>query len=190
VPAGYIERVLPDRVLLGHIGRAQGLKGEVRLTSFTQDPLAIASYGPLESADGKRRFVITQASLRKDIIVARIQGVADRTGAEALVHQELWLPRDRLALAVEEDEFLLSDLIGCSVVTAEGTLIGEVADVPNYGAGDLIEIMPVGGSITVLLPFTKVFAPVVEIAARRIVIDPPDGFLDPPEAAPPDEPVE
>lgn len=165
-------------VLLGRIGRAQGLRGEVRLTSFTQDPLAIAGYGPLDSADGRRQFVITQISQRKDVVVVRFQGVEDRTAAEALVHQELWIARDRITAATGEDEFLHADLIGCTLVSVEGSVLGTVADMPNYGAGDLVEMALAGRARTVLIPFTKAFVPEIDIKARRVTVVLPAGFLD------------
>jgi 16S rRNA processing protein RimM len=170
--------VSQTRILLGRIGRAQGLKGEVRLTSFTQDPVAIAGYGPLENADGTRRFVITEIALRKDVLVARLEGVTDRTGAEALVHQELWVARERIDAATDEDEFLHADLIGCMAVSDTGAALGTVVDLPNYGAGDLIELALEGRAKTVLLPFTKAFVPVVDVPARRVSVVLPEGFLD------------
>ena len=167
-----------NRILLGRIGRAQGLRGEVRLTSFTQNPLAVASYGPLESADGKRQFVLEHVSLRKDVIVARIAGVSDRTAAEALVHQELWIERDKLNIAADEDEFLHADLIGCDVVTMDGDVLGKVFDLPNYGAGDLVEITLEGSAKTALLPFTKACVPHIDIAARHVTVVLPQDWLD------------
>ncbi len=119
------------RILLGRIGRAQGLKGEVRLTSFTGDPLAIADYGPLESEDGTRRFEIERISQRNDVVVAKLKGVDDRSAAEALTNEGLWIAREKLPAAEEEDEFLLADLIGCVAHAPDGRHIGEVVDVPN-----------------------------------------------------------
>jgi 16S rRNA processing protein RimM len=171
-----------SRILLGRIGRAQGLKGEVRLTSFTGDPLAIASYGALESADGARRFEIEQISQRNDVVVARIKGVNDRSSAEALTNQELWIAREKLAVEVEEDEFLLADLIGCVAHAADGRHVGTVVDVPNYGAGDLVEIALFGAenakNSTALLPFTRAFVPEVDVKARRITVDMPPDLLE------------
>jgi 16S rRNA processing protein RimM len=171
-----------DRILLGRIGRAQGLKGEVRLTSFTGDPLAIASYGPLESEDGARRFEIERISHRNGVIVARLKGVTDRAAAEALTNEELWIARDRLPAADGEDEYLLADLIGCTVHGPDGRHVGTVADVPNYGAGDLIEIALFGAEAskhkTVLVPFTRAFVPEVDVKARRITADIPPALME------------
>jgi 16S rRNA processing protein RimM len=184
-------RILP-RVLLGRIGRPQGLKGEVRLTSFTADPLGIAAYGPLESEDGTRRFAIERISQRGDVVVARLTGVNDRSAAEALTNQELWIARDKIVTASEEDEYLLADLIGCAVHAPDGQPVGEVVDMPNYGAGDLVEIALSGvenarnrqdmRNKTVLIPFTRIFVPEVDIRARRIIADIPPELM--PDAAP------
>ena len=167
-----------DRILLGRIGRAQGLKGEVRLTSFTQNPVALGGYGTLESADGKVSFVIESISARNDVVVAKFAGVNDRTAAEALVHQELWVSREKIGVITDEDEFLHADLIGCEIIAADGAVLGKVADLPNYGAGDLLEMALTGRAKTVLLPFTKAFVPEVDIKARRVTVVLPEGFLD------------
>lgn len=168
----------PTLILLGRFGRAHGVKGEVRLQSFTADPLAIAHYGPLTTADGARRFKLTSVKPAKDMLIARIAGVDGREAAEALSGTELFAPRDRLPATTDDDEFLMADLVGCDAVLTDGTLFGSIIDVPNYGAGDLLDIRPAKGCTSVLLPFNKACAPVVDIAARRVVIDPPAGLFD------------
>lgn len=165
-------------VLLGRFGRAHGVKGEVRLQSFTADPLAIARYSPLSTADGARVFKLTAVKPAKDMLIARVAGVDGREAAEALNGTELFAPRERLPAPTEDDEFLMADLIGCTVVLADGSAFGSIVDVPNYGAGDLIDIKPASGGASVLLPFTKAFVPVVDVAARHVVIDPPAGLFD------------
>jgi 16S rRNA processing protein RimM len=171
-----------QRILLGRIGRAQGLKGEVRLVSFTGDPLAIASYGPLESADGARRFEIERISQRNEAIVAKLKGVNDRSAAEALTNQELWIAREKLSVETEEDEYLLADLVGCVAHAPDGRHVGTVIDVPNYGAGDLIEIALFGAehakNKTAMLPFTRAFVPEVDVKGRRITVDMPPDLLE------------
>ncbi len=164
-------------VLLGRFGRPHGVKGEVRLQSFTADPLAITGYGPFTSADGARTFRLS-ARPAGDMLIARVDGVATREAAEALNGIELFAPRERLPSPTEEDEFLMADLVGCEAVLADGTVIGAIIDVPNYGAGDLLDIRPARGGPSILMPFTRAFAPTVEIAARRVVIDPPAGLFD------------
>jgi 16S rRNA processing protein RimM len=165
-----------DLVLLGEFGRAHGLKGEVRLKSHTGDPLAIAGYGPL--ADAKGRFYTIKNPRQApgsapEMLVVRVDGVATREAAEALNRIELYLPREKLPQADDEDEFLLADLIGCAVTTAAGETIGTVVDVPNFGGGDLLEIKPAKGGATAFLPFTKAFVPQVRIADRAVVATPP-----------------
>ncbi len=165
-------------VLLGRFGRAHGVKGEVRLQSFTAEPLAIARYSPLRSSDGARIFKLTMVKPAKDMLIAHVAGVDSREAAEALNGLELYAPRDMLPAATEDDEFLMADLVGCEVVLVDGTVFGVIIDVPNYGAGDLLDIKPAKGGPSVLMPFTKACAPVVDIPARRVVIDPPAGLLD------------
>lgn len=170
-----------DLVLLGEFGRAHGLKGEVRLKSFTEDPKAIAQYSPLESEDGRRftlKGVRPAGGGSPDLVIARVDGVATREAAEGLNRIRLYAPRERLPGTEGEDEFLLADLIGLNATDKVGAPLGTVVAVPNYGGGDLLEIAPSDGGPTGLLPFTQTFVPVIDITAKRIVIDPPEGFFD------------
>ncbi|GJD70780.1 ribosome maturation factor RimM [Methylobacterium gnaphalii] len=180
-----------DLVMLGEFGRAQGLRGEIRLKSFTSDPLAIISYGPLRAADG-RTFVLTEAKpapgSSPDLLVVRVQGVSDRTGAETLTRVALYCERDKLGAPEDEDEFFAADLVGLEAVDAEGATIGTVVAVPNYGGGDLLEIRSAKGGATALLPFTKAFVPVLDVPNRRVVVDPPADFFAPAGPKPADEP--
>lgn len=182
----------PSLVRMGEFGRAHGLNGEVRLKSYTGDPQAIGTYGPLIASDGRRiEFTdIRQAGgSSPDLLVVRVKGVADRTGAEALNRVALYLPRERLGATEDEDEFFTADLVGLTVVDTQGVVLGTVADVPNYGGGDLLEIKPALGGATALLPFTKAFVPVLAIAEGRVVVDPPEDLFVPAGPRPPDEPV-
>ena len=182
----------PSLVQMGEFGRAHGLNGEIRLKSYTGIPQAIASYGPLLGADGRRIELtdVRQAGgASPDLLVVRVKGVADRTGAEALNRLALYLPRERLGTTQDEDEFFTADLVGLDVVDTTGTHLGTVADVPNYGGGDLIEIKPALGGATALLPFTKAFVPDLDIAGGRIVIDPPEDLFAPAGPRPPEEPA-
>jgi 16S rRNA processing protein RimM len=180
-----------DLVLLGEFGRAHGLKGELRLKSFTGEPQAIATYGPLIADSGR---AVTLGSVRPtpggapDLLVARVEGVATREAAEALNGVRLFIPRERLP-SPEEDEFLLADLIGLRVEDRAGSLIGTVVGVPNYGSGDLLEIAPPEEGATALLPFTKTFVPAVELASRRVIADPPLDLFAPAKPARPEEPA-
>ena len=176
----------PGFVLLGEFGRAHGLNGEVRLKSYTADPTAIGSYGPLTGADGR---TIEIASLRSaagaaDMLIARVAGVSGRTGAESLNRLALYVARDRLGAPEEEDEFFAADLVGLAVVDRDGAPVGTVRAVPNFGGGDLLEIAPAIGGNPALLPFTKAFVPEIDIAGRRVVVDPPEDLFAP--AAPRD----
>lgn len=165
------------RVCIARIGAPHGVRGEVRLWSFATDPLALARYGPLETAEGDR-FEITSLRAAKDCLVARIAGVTDRNAAERLVNVELFVPRARLPDLADADEYYHTDLIGLTAVDAAGTEFGTVVAIQNFGAGDLIEVQPAAGGETVLLPFTKAVVPAVDILAGRIVVDPPDGLFD------------
>lgn len=167
---------MSDLILLGVVGSAHGIRGEVRIKAFTGDPLAIADYGPL--VDGKgRRYEISDVRAAKEVVVARIKGVTTREGAEALNGVELYVTRDQLPETEDEDEFLQADLVGCSVVGPDGTVLGKVSSVENFGAGDLLDIATPDGR-SVLMPFTKAFAPRIDIAARRIEAEPPEGLFD------------
>jgi len=162
-------------VLVAQIGAAHGIKGEVRLKSFTAEPLSVAGYGPLVAADG-RTFELLSArpaagSSSRDMLVVRFKGVADRTAAEKLNRIELSVPHERLPPA-GEGEYYHADLIGLAVVTKDGAPLGTVVGVPNYGAGDLIEIAPPRGK-TFLIPFTDDAVPEIDLVRGHMVVEPP-----------------
>jgi 16S rRNA processing protein RimM len=159
-----------DRICVAQIGAAHGIRGEVRLRPFTGDPMAITSYGPLESEDGTRRFEIEALRPSKDLFVARLAGVKDRNAAEALTNLKLYVSRDRLPPAAE-GEFYHADLVGLAAVTPDGTSLGTVTAVHNFGAGDVIEIKPENGE-TLLVPFTDAAVPEIDLAAGRMVVVP------------------
>jgi 16S rRNA processing protein RimM len=160
-------------ILLGRIAGAQGLRGEVKINSFTADPEAIAAYGPLTSPDG-RRFVIERVRhLKGGSVVAALEGVRDRGAAEALHGAELYVARDQLPDS-DEDEWYYEDLIGLKAVSPEGDEIGEVVSVQNFGAGDLLEIRPADARQSVFVPFTKAAVPLVDVKQERIVVDLPE----------------
>ena len=162
-----------DLVLVGRFGAAHGVRGEIRLKSFTGDPAAIGDYAPLLSQDGSRLFVLrTLRHVRDDMFVARVEGIADRNAAEALVNIDIYVPRSELP-PPEDDEYYHSDLIGLSALLESGERLGEVVNVLNFGAGDILEIRPIGGE-TMLLPFTKAVVPKVDLAARSLTVVPPD----------------
>ncbi len=163
---------LPDScVQMGIFGAAVGLKGEIRLKSYTGDPAAIADYGPLYARDG-RSFEITALREAGETVIVRIAGVTDRTGAEALTNIALFVPREALGDTGDEDEFFHADLIGLVAVTETGETLGTVAALYDFGAGEMIEIRPPSGK-GLVYPFTKAVVPVVDLDGRRIVIAPP-----------------
>jgi 16S rRNA processing protein RimM len=165
-----------QQVCVARIGAAHGVRGEVKLWSFTSDPMAVMRYGELRAEDG-RSFEIEAVRPAKDFFVARIKGVSDRTQAERLRNTDLFVPRDRLPEPGQE-EFYHADLIGLAVENTDGAALGSIVAVHNFGAGDLLEIRPAGGGDTVMVPFTAETTPVIDIAGRRIVLDPPETFED------------
>jgi 16S rRNA processing protein RimM len=163
-------------LLVGRIAAAHGVRGLVKLQSFTGEPAAIGRYGPLLDASGERRFEVTVQNAVKGGVVARIAGVEDRTAAEKLRGVELYLPRDALPPA-GEGEYYHVDLVGLAAELADGTPFGRVRAVENFGAGDLLAIERPGRG-PVSLPFTDRSVPVVDLAGGRIVVDPPAGLLE------------
>jgi 16S rRNA processing protein RimM len=163
-----------ERICVAQIGAAHGVRGEVRLRSFTQDPMAVASYGPLESEDGTRRFTIEALRPAKDLFVARLEGVADRDAAEKLTNIRLFVSRDRLPPIDEDETYYHADLVGLAAVTPDGAPLGTVTAILNFGAGDLVEIKPEGGGDALMVPFTDAAVPEIDIKARRIVVVPPE----------------
>jgi 16S rRNA processing protein RimM len=159
------------QICVARIGAAHGTSGEVRLWPFTADPQAVGRYGTLATADG-RSIEIELLRPIKGCFIARIKGVTDRNGAEQLRNVDLFVPRDRLP-APAQDEYYYADLIGLAAEDMSGRPIGTIIAIHDFGAGDLLEIVPAGGGETMLLPFTAAVVPKVDIAAGRIVIDPP-----------------
>jgi 16S rRNA processing protein RimM len=162
-----------DRVCIAQIGAAHGVRGEVRLKAFTEDPMSVARYGPLWSEDGRQHFEIETARRAKDVLIVRLKGVADRDAAGRLTNLRLYVPRERLPKP-DEDEFYHADLIGLAAQTADGVAFGLVKAVHNFGAGDVLEIEPAGGGTTLMLPFSGAAVPVVDVAGGRIVVVPPE----------------
>jgi 16S rRNA processing protein RimM len=160
------------RICLGQIGAPHGVRGEVRLRSFTANPDAITSYGPLETEDG---HVVKIESLRpaNDHFVAQLTGVSDRDAAERLTNVKLYVPRERLPAPQSADEFYYADLIGLAVIDSSGNDLGTVLAMHNFGAGDLVEIRPANGGVTKMLPFNEATVPVVDLAAGRLIVEPP-----------------
>ena len=173
----------PHRLIrLGVFGAPQGVRGEVRVNSFTANPVDIGAYGRLTDATGARAFALVVARPLKDsMVVARVSGVTTREAAQALTGVELYARRDQLPPPAS-GEYYYDDLIGLAAVTRSGEPIGAVAAVLNYGAGDILEIKPEAGGETLLLPFTDAVAPEIDFAAGRIVIELPQEIDGEPEA--------
>lgn len=167
-----------DLILVGIFGAAHGVRGELRLKSYTGDPVAIAEYPCLTDESGKIKFKLLSARpVKDDILVVRVDGVNDRTAAEKLTNQSIYMARADLPPADEdEDEFYHADLIGLRAETRDGALIGTIANVLNFGAGDILDVRPEIGD-NLLLPFTKKVVPVVEIGKGRVIIDMPDEVI-------------
>ena len=164
---------MANRICVARIGAAHGVRGEVKLWSFTEDPAAVAHYGPLETQDGTRCFEIETMRAAKDHFVARIAGVNDRDAAEKLRNIELYIPRARLPKIEEADTFYHADLVGLDAITPDGARVGTVHALHNFGAGDIIEIAPAGGGDPLMLPFNETTVPKIDVAARQIVVVPP-----------------
>ena len=167
---------MEDRICVGAIAGAFGVRGEVRLKSFTADPAAIAAYSPLTSEDGTRSFAITLDRPVKGGFAARLSGVTSKEAADALQGTRLYARRDQLP-SLPDDEYYHADLIGLTVLDTGGAELGQVKAVLNHGAGDLLEIHGPGLKATVLLPFTRAAVPTVDLATGRIIADPPDGLF-------------
>jgi len=161
-----------ERIRIARIGAAHGVRGEVRLWPYTQDPQAVVSYGPLETADGTREVIVEHLRPGKDHWVARLTGVTTREAAQALTNVDLFVPRERLPPIEETDTFYHADLVGLTAVTTEGAVLGTVTAVHNFGAGDIIEITSESGT-PLMLSFTDAAVPKVDLKAKRIVVVPP-----------------
>ncbi len=172
----------PSQVCVARIGAAHGVRGAVKLWTFTEDPFAVKRYGPLSTKDGARQFEIASAREAKGHLVAQFKGVTTRDEAERLNGLELYVPREKLP-ATDEDEYYHADLIGLAAVTTADQPLGRVVAIHNFGAGDILEIAPPQGA-TMLLPFTNAVVPMVDIAGGRVLIELPQEVEgDSPEAA-------
>ncbi|MFO7920078.1 ribosome maturation factor RimM [Rhodobacteraceae bacterium W635] len=166
-----------DKVCVGAITGAFGVRGEVRVKSFCADPAAIGDYGPLSDADNRRAFTLTITRPVKGGFAVRLSGVKTKEEADALKGTRLYAARDALP-ALPDDEFYQADLVGLAVVDTGGVARGQVHAVLNHGAGDLLEVRRKGQSATTLVPFTKEIVPTVDLSSGQIVVDPPDGLFE------------
>lgn len=160
-------------ILLGQIGAAHGIKGELNIRTFTGAPEAVASYGPLTDKSGTKAYKIKIVRVTDKGVVARIDGVTDRNGAEALRNVELYVARSKLPKTAEA-EFYHADLVGLATVDHAGAVTGEVVAVQNFGAGDLLEVKFKGANSTEFIPFTGACVPNVDLEAGRVTIIAPE----------------
>ncbi len=161
---------MTGRIRVARIGAAHGVRGEVKLWPFTQDAMAVADYGPLETEDGARRFEIETLRAAKDHLVVRLKGIGDRDAASSLRNIDLFISRDKLPTIDEEDTYYHADLVGMAAVTPEGVPLGNVTAIHNFGAGDLIEIATTAGGEPLLLPFSETVVPNIDMALRQVTI--------------------
>ena len=159
-------------ILVGQVGGGFGVRGEVRVTAFTADPLALTQYGPLLRADGSVGLTLTAARPDKNGVVGRAREIATKEEADALRGLKLYVPRDRFP-EPEEDEFYLADLIGLEARGLDGGVLGRVKSVQNFGADDMLEISPVVDGPTWYLPFTREAAPELHLADGWLLAVPP-----------------
>ncbi|HTH18356.1 MAG TPA: ribosome maturation factor RimM [Magnetospirillum sp.] len=162
---------MASRVCVGAIVGAHGVRGQVRVKSFTAEPADVAAYGPVESEDGASRFKLKVMGEAKGLVIAKLEGVNDRNAAEALRGVRFYVSRERLP-KTDEDEFFYSDLVGLKAEAVDGSVLGTVRGVADFGAGELLDIgLAAGGSL--MVPFTKAAVPVVDVAGGRVVVEPP-----------------
>ena len=163
--------MMDSRICVGVIVGAHGVRGLVRVKSFTEKPADIAAYGPLGDADGACQYVLDVTGSAKGVLLARIDGIADRNAAEAMKGRELFINRDALPQA-DEEEFYHADLIGLPAVLSDGSAFGTIRALHEFGAGDMIEISLEGGGVSVL-PFTSAVVLEIDLESGRITVEPP-----------------
>jgi 16S rRNA processing protein RimM len=163
-----------DRLIcVGIFGAAHGVRGQLRVKSYTQDPKAIGAYGDLTDQTGSRTFkFVEMRRLKDDMLVVRLAGIDSREAAEKMTGGLLFARRGQLP-PPSDDEFYWDDLVGLEAVTREGETLGRVVALQNFGAGDILEVAPERGGESLLLPFTKAVAVAIDFEASRIVIVPP-----------------
>lgn len=164
-----------DMVLMAKIGAAHGIRGEVRVKPFSDDPLSFTDYGVLTTRDGKLSFEVERARVQKTVVVTKFKEIKDRNRAEELNGVELFVSRDMFP-EPEDDEFYYSDLNGLSVFDREGETLGKIVAVQDFGAGDLLEVRPPRGR-TFYVPFTKEFVPEISLAEKSVIVDLPEDYF-------------
>lgn len=164
-----------DMVCVGAIAGSYGVRGDVRIKSFCAVPEDIETYGPLTAEDGKT-YTLTLERAVKNGFSGQIAEIQTKEDADALKGVRLFVARDQLP-HLPDDEYYYSDLEGLAVFDTGGTHLGRVKAVQNHGASDILEVLTPGSSNTALVPFTTEIVPTVDLAAGRIVVDPPEGIF-------------
>jgi 16S rRNA processing protein RimM len=167
---------MAGRVCVGLVTAAHGVRGAVRVKSFTAVPEDIAHYGPVEDETGQRRFMLAIIGAARGTLIVRLPGIEDRDRAEALRGLRFYLPRAALPTP-QAEEYYHADLVGLAAVLTDGTPVGQVRAIHDFGAGDVIEIARPAAP-PALVPFTRAVVPSVDLAAGKLVIDPPPGLID------------
>jgi 16S rRNA processing protein RimM len=170
--------IKPDLVCVGAIAGSFGVRGETRLKSFCATPEDIAKYAPLTDAEGTRSFTLKITRSVKGGFVVRLGGVATKEQADAMKGFRLFAPRDRLP-TLPDDEYYHSDLLGMMAVDTGGEEIGKVSAVDDFGGGDFLEIALKDSDKPLMIPFTLEAVPTVDLAAGRIIVDPPEDVGEP-----------
>jgi 16S rRNA processing protein RimM len=165
-----------NHVSVGVIVAAHGIKGEVKLKSFTSNPASIAGFGPLQDNAGQV-FEIAKLKPAGEDFIATLKGVTTRNQSEQLRGVELFVAREKLP-HLESTEAYAHDLMGSAVLLEDGSVLGKLVAMPNYGAGDLLEVELAGNSETVLIPFTAAFVPQSDFTSGKITVVLPEGYLD------------
>ena len=165
-----------DRIIVGSLAGAFGVHGDVRVKSYCAEPDAIADYTPLTRSDGKIIATLVLKGMAKGALIARVDGITTKEEADALKGMDLYAERDQLP-SLPDDEFYHTDLMGLTAVDTGGAALGRVKAVQTNGADDLLEIVAPGLKDTVLVPFTRAIVPTVDLAAGRVIIDPPGGLF-------------
>ncbi len=172
------------RIFVGEITGAHGIRGDVLVRTYTGTPGAVASYGPLSDETGQLSFTLRVVRVTDKGIVARVAGINDRNGAEPLRGTKLYIERARLP-KTSEAEFYYADLVGLRAIAADGSVLGKIVSVQNFGAGDLLELKPQDGSETEFIPFEDRFVPSIDLESGTVVINPPAEMADD-DTPPPD----
>lgn len=167
----------PKRVCVGQFVGGHGVRGRVKVKSYTEVPESIFAYGPLSDEAGTRIFKLTMTGMGKDHFLAEMDGIRDRTQADALKGTRLYIDRAALPAPEDEEEFYHADLIGLTATTADGAVFGEIKAIYDFGAGDVLEItLPTGKSVTI--PFTRAAVPLVKVSEGLVTVEPPAGLFE------------